>query len=120
LVRFLYESKLADQRNPKKLDLSGADLRKADLIDSRLPHAALSDVRLGGANLSKADLSYANLSEANLYSANLSGANLSGATVTEEQLQAAISLEGATMPDGQKYEDRLIDKEGSGKDLENQ
>jgi hypothetical protein len=35
-------------------------------------------------------------------------------------LIAAGSLEGATMPDGQKYEDWIKDKEGSGKDVENE
>jgi hypothetical protein len=36
------------------------------------------------------------------------------------QLADALSLEGATMPDGQKYEDWINDKEGSGKDVENE
>jgi hypothetical protein len=35
------------------------------------------------------------------------------AWVTEEQLREVESLEGATMPDGRKYEDWLKDKEGS-------
>jgi hypothetical protein len=36
---------------------------------------------------------------------NLSGANLSGAIgLTDEQMTSAWSLEGATMPNGQKYE----------------
>ena len=40
--------------------------------------------------------------------ADLSGANLREATGwTEEELRRASSLEGATMPDGQKYEDWL-------------
>jgi hypothetical protein len=33
------------------------------------------------------------------------------ARVTEEQLREVESLEGATMPDGRKYEDWLKDKE---------
>jgi hypothetical protein len=33
--------------------------------------------------------------------------------------EQAKSLEGATMPNGQKYEDWLKDKQGSGKDGEN-
>jgi len=51
--------------------------------------------------LFKADLSDADLSDADLRGADLSEAN----GVTNEQLSAAKSLEGATMPNGQKYED---------------
>jgi uncharacterized protein YjbI with pentapeptide repeats len=121
-------------------DLSGADLRDARLPWSYLPYAKLnganlrgaylrgdpdqsgddadlSDADLSDANLSEADLSYDNLSSANLQGANLTdavlrGTNLSNAKVTGEQLAEAKSLEGATMPDGQKYEDWLKDKEG--------
>ena len=69
-----------------------------------------------GANLSAADLSRANLSKANL-----SGVDLSGARgITNEELeQQAGSLEGATMPNGQKYEDWLKDKVGRVEDGEN-
>jgi uncharacterized protein YjbI with pentapeptide repeats len=49
---------------------------------------------------------------ADLSGANLSNAYLKDATVTEEQLEQAESLEGATMPNGQKYEDWLKDNEG--------
>ena len=115
-------------------DLSGADLRDARLPWSYLPYAKLNgadlrgaylrgdpdqsgDADLSDANLSEADLSYDNLSSANLQGANLTdavlrGTNLSNAKVTGEQLAEAKSLEGATMPDGQKYEDWLKDKEG--------
>jgi hypothetical protein len=57
-----------------------------------------------------------------LREADLRGANLFSAEgITNEELeQQAASLEGATMPDGQKYEDWLKDKEGSGKDAENE
>jgi uncharacterized protein YjbI with pentapeptide repeats len=120
-------------------DLSGADLRDAYLAWSFLHNAKLnganlrgaylrgdpdqsgdanlSDADLSDANLSEADLSYDNLSSANLQGANLTdavlrGTNLSNAKVTSEQLAEAKSLEGATMPDDQKYEDWLKDKEG--------
>ena len=121
-------------------DLSGADLRDARLPWSYLPYAKLnganlrgaylrgdpdqsgddadlSDADLSDANLSEADLSYDNLSSANLQGANLTdavlrGTNLSNAKVTGEQLAEAKSLEGATMPNGQKYEDWLKNKEG--------
>jgi uncharacterized protein YjbI with pentapeptide repeats len=120
-------------------DLSGADLRDARLPWSYLPYAKLnganlrgaylrgdpdqsgdanlSDADLSDANLSEADLSYDNLSSANLQGANLTdtelrGADLSDAKVTSEQLAEAKSLEAATMPNGQKYEEWLKDKEG--------
>jgi hypothetical protein len=41
---------------------------------------------------------------ADLSGADLSGANLTDAYVSEEQLRSAGPLEGATMPNGQKYE----------------
>jgi hypothetical protein len=54
----------------------------------------------------------------------LSGADLSGAdlhnarSISNERLvrQASIFLEGATMPNGQKYEDWVKDREGRGED----
>jgi len=51
----------------------------------------------------------------------LSGANLNGANLSisnEELEQQAKSLEGATMPNDQKYEEWLKSK-GSGEDGEN-
>ena len=82
--------------------------------DADLTKTNLSDVDLTGA-----DLTYANLSEAKLSGANLSEANLSGADladvkgVTNEELeQEAKSLKGTIMPNGQKYEEWLKDKEG--------
>jgi hypothetical protein len=39
--------------------------------------------------------------------------------LTDEQIAAAYSLEGATMPDGQNYEDWHKDKENHGEDGEN-
>ena len=52
---------------------------------------------------------------ADLSNADLSGANLKGANVTEERLAKCKSLEGATMPNGQKYEEWLKSKEGHGR-----
>jgi pentapeptide repeat protein len=70
----------------------GADLRGA----------TLSDATLRGAILSEADLREADLRGAKLENATLSGANLEGARgVTDDQLAAASSLQGTTMPDGQ-------------------
>jgi len=106
--------------------LHGADLRGADL-SSFLKGQFYSPTFLIGADLSDASLLLADLREANLREANLSGADLkeadlryadlSGATgVTNEQLaQQATTLRGATMPNGQKYEDWLKTKRAAGR-----
>src|SRR5215204_953701 len=89
-------------------DLSGADLSNAlldnaDLV-AHLPNADLSGASLIGADLSRSVLDNANLSGAVLDNANLGGAD----GITNEELdQKAVSLEGADMPNGQKYEDWL-------------
>jgi pentapeptide repeat protein len=101
-------------------DLGGARLVAADLSRTELHNADLSDAWLWGADLSKADLSNADLSGADLGRANLERANLSDAKgIPHEQLSAAKSFEGATMPNGQKYEDWLKDKKAQGKDEKN-
>jgi pentapeptide repeat protein len=76
-----------------------------------------TDGLLRGIALSRATLSGAFLPNADLSGANLSGANLRGAeSITNEELeQQAASLEGTTMPNGQKYEDWLKSK-GRGED----
>ena len=52
---------------------------------------------------------------AKLSGAKLSGANLQGSLGwSEQQLNVAKSVDGATMPDGQKYEDWLKDDKGRG------
>jgi uncharacterized protein YjbI with pentapeptide repeats len=121
--------------NLQGANLQGADLRGADLRDANLKGAYLKGARpqravllranLRGANLQeasliKANLISANLKGANLRDANLSEANLRDAKVTDEQLANRLALPGATMPNGQKYEEWLKDKEGSGKDGENE
>jgi hypothetical protein len=73
--------------------LDHADLRKADLRGADLTAAKLFDASLDGADLRRA----------NLYGADLTAARLKGAKVSEEQLAACESLEGATMPDGSKH-----------------
>jgi len=87
--------------------LSGAELREADLRG-----AVLSGAHLKGAFLFRADLRGADLKGADLGDADLGDANLSNARgVSNEELeQQAKSLEGATMPDGQQYEDWLKSK----------
>jgi uncharacterized protein YjbI with pentapeptide repeats len=110
-------------------DLQQANLQGANLIKAHLYRANLQGANLGGAILQEADLwgailgganlGGANLGGANLQEANLELANLQAAAVTDEQLSAALSLQGATMPDGQKYEEWLKDKD-RGKDVENE
>jgi uncharacterized protein YjbI with pentapeptide repeats len=100
-------------------NLSEADLRKAELNYADLSNADLSGADLSRTDLSNSDLRSANLRGANLRAADLFWANLEWAQGwTEEQLTAAGSLEGATMPNGQKYEDWLKSK-GSGEAGEN-
>src|SRR5215217_2515966 len=110
------------------VDLSGADLASVglyhtDLNGAILSGAILNEAELKGADLSGADLRGALLVEANLRNASLSKAILSDASLfradlsdaygyTQKQLAQAGSLEGATMPNGQKYEDWLKDREG--------
>jgi Pentapeptide repeats (8 copies) len=86
LVRFLYGAGLISG-DSAIVKLRGADLR--------------------GAFLSLADLRGASLSDANLGSADLRLADLFRATgkTSEELKQQAASLNFATMPNGQKYED---------------
>jgi len=108
-------------------NLSEALLNMADLSGAHLVRADLSGAYLTGTNLMDANLIDANLGEAFLIGADLSGTVLSGAVlveakgITNEELeQQARSLEGATLPNGQKYEDWLKDKEGRKEDREKQ
>ena len=123
--------------------LEGANLRGADLSATDLRGANLEGADLSaftGLPLERkaipvgellqgvvpapekgATLSWANLSDASLSGAILRRAILSYAEgVTNEQLAEAESLEGATMPDGQKYEDWLKDNKAQGKDEQNE
>jgi uncharacterized protein YjbI with pentapeptide repeats len=132
----------------KGANLNGANLTNADLSDGWNPNreanlsgTGASYVHPFGANLSGANLSGAYLNRANLNGADLSGADLSGAhlifadlhdadlrksnllgalTLTDAKIAAARSLKGATMPNGQKYEDWLKEKKSRGKDEKNE
>ena len=84
-------------------DLRGAVLAESDLRDANLSSADLDDALLAVADLRGADLTNANLTDANLTDANLEAAR----GVTDEQVEQTLFLEGATMPNGQKYEDWL-------------
>jgi uncharacterized protein YjbI with pentapeptide repeats len=135
VVRFLNESGLIDKADPVVLlfgadlsgvnlmmltldrtDLSGTYLNEAVLMATNLSGANLSQSILNGAtlrmvNLSGADLTGASLSEAYWFGVDLEGADLREADlrdatiVTDDDLNQAKSLAGATMPNGQKYQD---------------
>jgi hypothetical protein len=111
--------------NPSEAILYGANLRGADLSQADLSRASLYEADLSAADLNGADLNEADLRGANLSGADLRGANLRGAQgVTTEELeqeleQQPLFLEGATMPDGQKYDDWLKSKD-SGEDKKNE
>jgi uncharacterized protein YjbI with pentapeptide repeats len=89
-----------------------------NLTDADLSHAALQEANLSSAVLQNTNLTSADLTNANLTDAYLSDADLSEVTGwTMEQLTAARSLEGATMPNGQKYEEWIKSSRlGGGKD----
>jgi hypothetical protein len=141
VVQFMYESCLIT-KDRAVLDLNGANLSRANLRGANLRGANLSKADLRGADLSaeylRAELggvkinwaiAIANLTGADLRGADLRGADLRGANLrnadledirgftNEEVDEEAESLEGATMPNGQKYEDWLKSK-GSGEDGE--
>jgi len=109
VMQFLAEADLVQRVDGKEPIIS---LREADLSDATLFMPNLSGANLRFAYLSDADLGDAYLSGADLRGANLRGANLSDAQgITSEELdQQATSLKGATMPNGQKYEDWLKSK----------
>ena len=88
-------------------NLFSADLRDADMSSGELGGADLTEANLRGADLSGTDLSYADLTDANLRDAT---------GVTDKQLAKVKSLKGATMPDGQKYEEWIKDREGRKED----
>jgi uncharacterized protein YjbI with pentapeptide repeats len=137
LVRANLSNALLDHADLRHTDLSGADLSGADLSEANLSAAVLRSASLRGSYLAGAILHPAALdtpsdpssveaflyreyqSDADLRDADLSGADITGALVTKDQLAHCKSLKGATMPDGQKYEDWLKDKEGRGEEGEN-
>jgi uncharacterized protein YjbI with pentapeptide repeats len=120
VVQFLYESNLIGYYDytkhtiqPPIVELHGANLEHANLSYANLRYANLSSTDLRYANLSSTDLRYVNLNGTNfghttlsgalLSGADLSKANLAHAIITSAQLAQAQSLQGATMPDGEKH-----------------
>jgi hypothetical protein len=83
--------------------LARSHLRAAHLEGANLEGANLQAANLQGADLQGADLRAAHLEGAELLEADLRGADLQGAIVGDEQLAGALSLQGATMPDGSKH-----------------
>lgn len=104
-------------------DFSGANLERANLSQTELYWAKFIGTKLTSTNLTHAELFHANLIKADLSFADLTGANLSEAFlglahVTAEQLDKALILENATLPNGQKYYDALPMKEKIAKLME--
>jgi uncharacterized protein YjbI with pentapeptide repeats len=93
VTRFLINSGLAVRSKASASLLSGIALSHATLSNAYLPNADLRYADLSGANLRDADLRKANLRDA--------------LSLTDEKIAAAESFEGATMPNGQKYEEWL-------------
>jgi hypothetical protein len=112
VLQFLYESGLVIKARVV-VDLKGADLSAANLSE-----ADLSEAHLIGTNLHKVNLRRGDLRRAFLRAAHLHEAELQGAHLEEANLQGA-HLEEAIMTNGQKYEEWLNDKEGSGENGEN-
>jgi uncharacterized protein YjbI with pentapeptide repeats len=71
-----------------------------------LTKQALTDTDLQEADLEGANLEDVDLEKANIEGANLANANLRNAKVTDEQLMEVRALEGATMPNGQRYKEK--------------
>src|SRR5215212_1786080 len=97
LLQILHEAGLIKNEENPIVGLSGADLRGAYLRELNLNEAKLDGADLKGAALTGADLS---------------NAILRNARVTNVQLGASRSLAGATMREGQKYEEWLGTSDG--------
>jgi len=116
VLQFLYEAELINVDLLSGLELKYEHQGVLDLSGAHLLGADLRKVRLRGAHLQ----AQPELSGVDLRGARLDGADLSGAEVyNRKQLAEAASLEGATMPDGRKYEDWLKDREDRKEDAEN-
>jgi uncharacterized protein YjbI with pentapeptide repeats len=103
-------------------DLNRADLSGANLSFAKISYASFAYADLSGANLHNAlllysDLGGANLSNANLTKALLTNSHFDSANLrdskgwTKKELAGLSRLDNATMPNGQKYEDWLKDRE---------
>ncbi|NCC35944.1 MAG: pentapeptide repeat-containing protein [Chloroflexia bacterium] len=97
----LFEAAKLQQADLTRAQLRGT-FKAADLSQANLQHARLGGAFIG-ANLSSADFSRANLDAVDLFEANLTDAR----NLSETQLRHARRLEGATMPDGTRYDGRF-------------
>jgi len=117
VTRFLTNSGLAESSEAPASLLGEISRSHAKLSGAYLPNADLRGADLSDADLSDAFLLQADLSDAHLERADLSCLHLevpltNRCGITNEELdQQAASLEGATMPNGQKYEDWLKSRE---------
>jgi len=102
------EKEAAEEESDKEERTPNPDIQAITTVLRRL-------TRLHG----QGQLGRLDLHDTDLYRANLQGAFLQGAFLQGAFLQGAF-LQGATMPDGQEYEDWIKDKEGGGKDVENE
>jgi len=114
-----------------RTDLRGADLGNCNLQDAELGYTDLEDANFDRTDLWRANLYQASLVKASFRVAHLRGTNLLDAQPAEgvvftqavgktnEEIEQEVGyLEGAAMPDGQKYEDWLMSR-GRGEDGEN-
>lgn len=81
--------------------LIGANLRGAALWEAHLDDSFLIEANLEQASLEGASLRNARLVGSNFANANLSGVDLTNAVVSREQLAKAMTLSGATLPNGE-------------------
>jgi uncharacterized protein YjbI with pentapeptide repeats len=120
IIRFLARAGLILKNSPtisfNGVNLEGIDLAGFNLSNTSLKLANLAHANLTNANLKGADLSGTNLEGAVLKGAVLRDALLANATVSDEQLHSARSLEGATMPNKEPYEEWLKDHPAPSRD----
>ena len=120
VLEFLYETGLIYKLDgAPALSLASADLSGVDLSGSVWENLDLSWTDLHGATFTETVLHGADLSGADLSGADLTNADLTGAIgITNETLEQEVaSLAGATMPNGQKYEEWLKTKAARGESL---
>jgi hypothetical protein len=114
IVKFLWmwQRSLLKRQDTVVILEGGANLGGADLHEVDLGGADLKGAKLEGANLSSADLIGADLRGAILRGAyKVTGVETKQPITNEELVQQTKFLEGATMPDGQKYEEWLKSKD---------
>jgi Pentapeptide repeats (8 copies) len=100
-----------------RANFQGALLGGTNLQIANLGGAILKGAKLGAAKLGGADLRGADLRGATLFLSDITGANFQGAKVTDEDRGDLVFTpwtQGATMPDGQNYEDWIKDKKAVG------